>query len=79
MLALQARILRVEGCFDEALAAYTALMRSSGRFRFDVAWCLIRLGRSAEAVLLLEKAIRLDRDMARPVNNCLVGVCQSAM
>jgi adenylate cyclase len=63
MLALQARILRVEGRFDEALAAYTALMRSSGHFRVDVAFCLIKLGRSAEAVPLLEEAIRLDRDM----------------
>jgi adenylate cyclase len=63
MLALQARILRVEGRFDEALAAYTALMRSSGYFRVDVAMCLIALGRSAEAVPLLEEAIRLDRHM----------------
>jgi adenylate cyclase len=63
MLALQALILRVEGRFDEALSAYTALMRSSGHFRVDVAWCLIHLGRSAEAVPLLEEAIRLDRDM----------------
>jgi adenylate cyclase len=62
MLALQAQILRAEGRFDEALAAYTALMRSSGRFRSAVAWCLIALGRSAEAVPLLEEAIRLDRD-----------------
>jgi adenylate cyclase len=63
MLALQGRILRVEGRFDEALSAYTALMRSSGHFRVDVAWCLIHLGRSAEAVPLLEEAVRLDRDM----------------
>jgi adenylate cyclase len=62
MLALQARILRAEGRFDEALAAYTALMGSSGNFRVDVAMCLISLGRSAEAVPLLEE-IRLDRDM----------------
>jgi tetratricopeptide (TPR) repeat protein len=63
MLELQARILRVEGHFDEALAAYTALMRSSAHFRVDVAECLIELGRSAEAVPLLEEAIRPDRDM----------------
>jgi len=62
MLALQAQILRAEGRFDEALAAYAALMRSSGRFRGAVARCLIALGRSAEAVPLLEEAIRLDRD-----------------
>jgi tetratricopeptide (TPR) repeat protein len=62
MLALQARILRAEGRPDEALAAY-ALMRSSGHFRVDVAWCLIALGRPAEAVPLLEEAIRLDRNM----------------
>jgi adenylate cyclase len=62
MLALQARILRAEGRLEEALAAY-ALIRSSGRFRVDVAWCLIHLGRSAEAVPLLEEAIRLDHDM----------------
>jgi tetratricopeptide (TPR) repeat protein len=62
MLALQARILRAEGRADEALAAY-ALMRSSDSFRVDVAWCLIHLGRPAEAVPLLEEAIRLDRGM----------------
>jgi hypothetical protein len=62
MLALQARILRAEGRADEALAAY-APMRSSGHFPVDVAWCLIHLGRSAEAVPLLEEAIRLDRGM----------------
>jgi adenylate cyclase len=63
MLALQARILRAEGRFDDALAAYAELMRSSGRFRVDFARCLIALGRSAEAVPLLEEATRLDRDM----------------
>jgi adenylate cyclase len=63
ILALQARILRAEGRFDEALAAYTALMRSSGRFHVDVAGCLIALGRSAEAVPLLEEGIWRDRDM----------------
>jgi adenylate cyclase len=62
MLALQARILRAQGRADEALAAY-APMRSSGHFPVDVAWCLIHLGRSAEAVPLLEEAIRLDRSM----------------
>jgi adenylate cyclase len=62
MLALQAQILRTEGRFDEALAAYTALMRSSRRFHVPTALCLIALGRSAEAVPLLEEAIRLDRD-----------------
>jgi adenylate cyclase len=62
MLALQARILRAEGRADEALAAY-APMRSSGHFPVDVAWCLIHLGRSAEAVPLLEEAIRLNRGM----------------
>jgi adenylate cyclase len=63
MLELQARTLRAEGRFDEALAAYAALMRSSGHLRIDVAWCLIHLGRSAEAVPLLEEAIRFDGDM----------------
>jgi adenylate cyclase len=62
ILELQARILRAEGRFDEALAAYTALMRSSEHFRVGVAVCLTALGRSAEAVPLLE-AIQLDRDM----------------
>jgi adenylate cyclase len=62
MLALQARILRAEGRVDEALAPY-ALMRSPNHFRLDVAWCLMMLGRPAEAVPLLEEAIRLDRDM----------------
>jgi DNA-binding winged helix-turn-helix (wHTH) protein/TolB-like protein len=62
-LELRARILRVEGRFDEALAAYAELVRSSGRFRVDVARCLIALGRSAEAVPLLEESTRLDRDM----------------
>jgi DNA-binding winged helix-turn-helix (wHTH) protein/TolB-like protein len=64
MLELQAQILRAEGRFDEALAAYTALMQSSGHFHVDVAVCLINLGRSAEAVPLLEEAIRLDGDMS---------------
>jgi adenylate cyclase len=63
MLALQARILRAEGRFDDALAAYAELMRSSGHFRVDVANCLMALGRSAEAVPLLEEATRFDRDM----------------
>jgi adenylate cyclase len=62
MLELQARILRAEGRFDEALAAYTELMRSSGHFRVGVAVCLNALGRSAEAVPMLEEAT-LDRDM----------------
>jgi tetratricopeptide (TPR) repeat protein len=61
MLELQARIMNAEGRFDESLAACTALMRSSGHFSVPVAWCLIALGRSAEAVPLLEEAIRLDR------------------
>jgi TolB-like protein len=63
MLELQARILSLEERFDEALVAYMALSRSSGRFRIPVAWSLIALGRSAEAVPLLEEAIRLDHDM----------------
>jgi TolB-like protein len=63
MLELRARILSFEGRFDEALAAYSALYRSSGHFRISVAWCLIALGRSAEAVSLLEETIRLDRGM----------------
>jgi TolB-like protein len=63
MLELRARLLYFEGHFDEALAAYSALYRSSGHFRISVAWCLIALGRSAEAVPLLDEAIRLDRGM----------------
>jgi adenylate cyclase len=63
MLELQARILSFEGRHDEALAAYTALDRSSGHFHMAVAWCLIALGRSAEAVPLVEEVIRHDRDM----------------
>jgi tetratricopeptide (TPR) repeat protein len=59
LFALQALILRAEGRFDEALAAY-ALMRSD--FRIPVAWCLIHLGRSAEAVPLLEETT-WDGDM----------------
>src|SRR5262249_7357194 len=50
-----------EGHFDEALAAYTSLTRSSDRFRTPVAWCLMSVGRSAEAIPLLQEAIRLDR------------------
>jgi TolB-like protein len=63
MLELQARILSFDGRYDEALAAYTALDRSSGHFHMAVAWCLIALGRSAEAVPLMEEVIRLDRGM----------------
>jgi adenylate cyclase len=63
MLELQARILSLEGRFDEALAVYETLDRSSGHFGVAVAHCLIQLGRSAEAVPLLEEAIRLDRRM----------------
>jgi tetratricopeptide (TPR) repeat protein len=62
-LELQARILSFEGRSDEALAAYAVLNRSYGHFRIPVAWCLIALGRSAEAVPLLEETIRLDRGM----------------
>ncbi len=63
MLELQAQILRAEGRVDEALAAYTALMPSSGHFHVGAAVCLIELGRSAEAVPMLEEAIRLEGDM----------------
>jgi Tetratricopeptide repeat len=62
-LELQARILRAEGRCDEVLAAYTALMRSSGHSRIDVGVCLRALGRSAEAVRMLEEVTWLDRDM----------------
>jgi adenylate cyclase len=75
MLELQARMLGFEGRFDEALAAYVALDRSSGHFRISVAACLIALGRSAEAVPLLEEAIRLDRGMwTRFMGNLTLGV-----
>ena len=65
MLVLQGRILRAENRFDEALAAYTSLMQSSGRYHAEVAWCLIYLGRSAEAIPMLQEAIRLDREPRR--------------
>jgi adenylate cyclase len=75
MLELQARILSFEGRFDEALAAYVALDRSFGHFRISVAACLIALGRSAEAVPLLEEVIRLDRGMwTRFMGNVTLGV-----
>jgi adenylate cyclase len=65
MLSLQALILRAEGRFDEALAAYTSLMQLPGRYRTtylsQAAWCLMALGRSAEAIPLQQEALRLDR------------------
>jgi hypothetical protein len=75
MLELQARLLSAQGRYDEALEAYVMLNRSSGHFRIPVAWSLIAVGRSAEAIPLLEEAIRLDRGMrTRFMGNFALGV-----
>jgi DNA-binding winged helix-turn-helix (wHTH) protein/TolB-like protein/Flp pilus assembly protein TadD len=68
MFGMQAYLLRAEGRFDEAILAYTALMRAapdSVRYHLDLAQSLIAVGRSAEAVPLLEEAIRRS-DVAVP-------------
>jgi TolB-like protein len=60
MLNLQAFLLRVEGRFDEAIAAYRALMQANpttSRYHAEFARNLILVGRSAEAVPLLQEAI----------------------
>ena len=61
MRDLQAQILRAQRRYDEAYAAYSSLMQSSIRYHSAAAWCLIYLGRSAEAVPVLQEAIKLDR------------------
>jgi adenylate cyclase len=61
MFELQAYLLRAEGRFDEAIVAYKALMQAapdSVRYHVDLARSLIAVGRSADAVPLLEEAIR---------------------
>jgi adenylate cyclase len=61
MFELQAYRLRAEARFDEAIVAYKALMHAapdSVRYHVDLARSLIAVGRSAEAVPLLEEAIR---------------------
>src|SRR6266446_5289584 len=68
MFGMQAYLLRAEGRFDEAILAYTALMRAapdSVRYHLDLAQSLIAVGRSAEAVPVLEEAIRRS-DVAAP-------------
>jgi TolB-like protein len=64
LLRLQATILRVEGRSDEAVAAYMRLLQAhadSVPYRVELAFALIEAGRSAEAIPLLEDAIRLNR------------------
>jgi adenylate cyclase len=68
MFELQAYLLRAENRFDEAIVAYKALMHTapdSVRYHVDVARSLIAVGRSGEAVPLLEEAIMRD-DVAAP-------------
>ena len=68
MFGLQAYLLRAENRFDEAIVAYKTLMHAapdSVRYHVDLARSLIAVGRSAEAVTLLEEAIRRD-DIAAP-------------
>ena len=68
MFGLQAYLLRAEGRFDEAIVAYKALMRAapdSVRYHVDLAQSLIAVGLPAEAVPLLEEAIRRS-DVAAP-------------
>jgi adenylate cyclase len=68
MFELQAYLLRAEGRFDEAIVAYKALMHAapdSVRYHVDLARSLIAVGRSGEAVPLLEEAIRRG-DAAAP-------------
>src|SRR5216684_3933407 len=68
MFELQAYLLRAEARFDEAIVAYKALMHAapdSVRYHVDLARSLIAVGRSAEAIPLLEEAIRRS-DVAAP-------------
>jgi adenylate cyclase len=61
MLELQALQLRVEARFDEATAAYRSLMQASPgstRYHVELARNLITIGKSAEAVPLLEEFMR---------------------
>jgi adenylate cyclase len=68
LLESQAYQLRAENRFHEAIVAYKALMHAapdSVRYHVDLARSLIAVGRSAEAVPLLEEAIRRG-DVASP-------------
>jgi adenylate cyclase len=67
LLALQAHILHAEERWDEAIAAFAALRRTAPRvvhYRTNLALCLLRTGRSREAIPLLEEAVKLNRDEA---------------
>jgi len=64
LLRLQAIILRAEGRSDEAVAAFTRILRAhpdSVLHRVELAFALIEAGRSAEAIPLFQDAIRLNR------------------
>ncbi len=61
MLGLQAYLLHVEGRFDEAVAAYKALMQAAPgttHYHVELARNLILTARSAEAAPLLEEVIK---------------------
>jgi len=80
MFELQAYLLRAEGRFDEAIVAYKATHARcprSVRYHVDLAQSLIVMGRSAEAVPLLEEAIRRS-DVAAPRFCSLWGARPSA-
>jgi adenylate cyclase len=64
LLRLQATILRAEGRSEEAVAANTRLLQARPDLvinRVALALSLIQVGRSAEAIPLLQDAIRLNR------------------
>jgi adenylate cyclase len=67
MLWLQAKLLRVEGHYDEAIVAFTALKQAHPRtvhYYQGLALCLMRIGRSEEALPLLQESIKLDNGSA---------------
>jgi tetratricopeptide (TPR) repeat protein/DNA-binding winged helix-turn-helix (wHTH) protein len=67
MLWLQAKILRTEGRYDEAIAAFKALKQAhptTVHYYQGLALCLMAIGRSEEALPLLQESIKLDHGSA---------------
>jgi tetratricopeptide (TPR) repeat protein/DNA-binding winged helix-turn-helix (wHTH) protein len=67
MLRLQARILRGDGRYDEAIAAFTALIQAHPTtitYYQGLALSLMAIGRSEEALPLLQESVKLDRGTA---------------